>query len=203
MGHFALTTFVLLVINARRLGILAKALSEEPSLNTFSNWSFAAAEGVRRLKKTITSDKLRLSVMVGLEGSGHHYLLASYENMFQANDMILINATNCIGMTPYWTERSMVRSPSSYAQNLERAHEAMKKLAFQGDSLSGPGHISALCHFISYPTDYGPKKVMQYLDLGLLAEVAETEGVDLRAIYLKRSAHEIIVANTVHRNFQM
>lgn len=44
-------------------------------------------------------------------------------------------------------------------------------------------------------------KVFGYLDLGLLAEVAEAEGVDLRVLYLRRSARDVVVANTVHRDF--
>ncbi|CAM9808577.1 unnamed protein product, partial [Ectocarpus fasciculatus] len=35
-----------------------------------------------------------------------------------------------------------------------------------------------------------------------LAEIAEAENVDLRVVYLRRSAEDLIIANTVHRRFQ-
>jgi len=45
-------------------------------------------------------------------------------------------------------------------------------------------------------------KVFKYMDLRLLAEVAEAAGVDFRVLYLRRKARDIILANTVHRHFQ-
>ncbi|CAN0455879.1 unnamed protein product [Laminaria digitata] len=54
----------------------------------------------------------------------------------------------------------------------------------------------------SYPDGWGLNKVMKYLDLRLLAEAAEAEGVDFRILYLQRPAKDILVANTIHRNFQ-
>lgn len=44
-------------------------------------------------------------------------------------------------------------------------------------------------------------KVFGYLDLALLAEVAEAEGVDFRVLYLRRRAQDIVLADTVHRDF--
>jgi len=44
--------------------------------------------------------------------------------------------------------------------------------------------------------------VFQYMDLRLLAQTAEAEGVDFRVLYLRRPARDIILANTVHRDFQ-
>lgn len=44
-------------------------------------------------------------------------------------------------------------------------------------------------------------KVFGYLDLELLAEVAEAEGVDFRVLYLRRPARDIVVADTIHRDF--
>ncbi|CAN0167541.1 unnamed protein product [Hapterophycus canaliculatus] len=40
------------------------------------------------------------------------------------------------------------------------------------------------------------------MDLRLLAEAAEAEGIDFRVLYLRRSARDFIVANSVHRLFQ-
>eukprot|EP00752_Nemacystus_decipiens_P011462 g10178.t1 len=53
----------------------------------------------------------------------------------------------------------------------------------------------------SYPSGYGPDKVFGYLDLTLLAEVAEAEGVDFRVLYLRRPARDTVLADTVHREF--
>lgn len=45
-------------------------------------------------------------------------------------------------------------------------------------------------------------KVFKYLDLRMLAEAAEAEGVDFRVLYLRRPARDIVLADTVHRKFQ-
>ncbi|CAN0408704.1 unnamed protein product [Laminaria digitata] len=55
----------------------------------------------------------------------------------------------------------------------------------------------------SYPSGLGPDKALRYLDLRMLAEVAEEEGVDLRVLYLRRSAKDLLIANTIHRKFQV
>lgn len=55
---------------------------------------------------------------------------------------------------------------------------------------------------MSYPRLNGPEKVMQYNDLKKIAEEAESAGLDMRVLYLKRSARDLIIANTVQRHFQ-
>lgn len=54
---------------------------------------------------------------------------------------------------------------------------------------------------MSYPNFDGQDKTLQYVDFQVLAEEAEKAGVDLRIIYLSRSARDILVADTVHRHF--
>ncbi|CAN0332103.1 unnamed protein product, partial [Hapterophycus canaliculatus] len=45
---------------------------------------------------------------------------------------------------------------------------------------------------VSYPYSVGAHKVFQYTDLRMLADLAEEEGVDLRVVYLRRSAQDMV-----------
>lgn len=54
---------------------------------------------------------------------------------------------------------------------------------------------------MSYPNYNGEGKALQYVDLRLLAEEAERAGVDLRMVYLSRSARSILVSDTQHNHY--
>lgn len=54
---------------------------------------------------------------------------------------------------------------------------------------------------MSYPNYAGADKALQYVDLRLMAAAAEEEGVDLRFIYLTRSARDLIVSSTAHHDY--
>lgn len=54
---------------------------------------------------------------------------------------------------------------------------------------------------MSYPNFNGKEKTLQYVDFRLLAEEAERAGVDLRFVYLSRSARSILVSDTEHNNY--
>lgn len=54
---------------------------------------------------------------------------------------------------------------------------------------------------ISYPKGGGPDKPLHYVDLPLVALAAEAEGLDLRFIYLSRSAADVVTSTTQHRSF--
>ena len=54
---------------------------------------------------------------------------------------------------------------------------------------------------MSYPNFEGPDKALQYVDFRLLAEEAERAGVDVRFVYLNRSARSILVSDTQHHNY--
>lgn len=49
---------------------------------------------------------------------------------------------------------------------------------------------------------WGGEQVFQYVDLRQLAENAEREGIDMRVIYLRRSAKDMLFSNIVHRRFE-
>lgn len=101
----------------------------------------------------------------------------------------------------YYLTMAMVNNPGRYEIALDDARADMQKLHGSESSAPATGAVVTLCRCWSYPSDGGPEKVMQYLDVALMAELAETEGVDLRIIYLMRSAFDIFVSTTVYRNF--
>lgn len=55
--------------------------------------------------------------------------------------------------------------------------------------------------YMSYPNYGGSDKPLQYVDVRLLAAAAEDEGVDLRLVYLSRSALDIVVSTTRHETY--
>lgn len=152
------------------------------------------------LPKTVFSSRLRLSLAVGVEGTGHKYLLAVNADMYEKNG----NLTRLpdIGMTRYHVRSAMGGRAQDYNNSREQAGVEMRDFALRGADLPFPGAAMYIRGKYSYPDGSGPSKVMMYIDLRLLAEVAEAEGVDFRALYLRRPVKDLIVANTVHRRFQ-
>lgn len=155
------------------------------------------------LPKTIVSSKLRLVFLVGLEGSAHHYLLNAFEHFFPDEGGIKAQQKGCQVMyESLEVQHSMKTSPSFYMKNIEEARGRIRTLAEHASSLSPEEAVATLCGMFSYPRNVGIYKVFQYIDLGALADLAEEEGIDLRVIYLKRPAKDIVISTTVHRHFQ-
>lgn len=150
--------------------------------------------------KTVVSDKIRLVFLAGLEGSGHHYFRSVGETVFEANAE-LPHIHNHLDVKPFYLPFSMGGSASNYAKAGFLAREGMQWLSEQAARLSRPTFYLPR-QTMSYPQNGGPKKVVQYNDLTMMAKAAEMEGLDLRVVYLKRSAQDMIIANTVHRGFQ-
>lgn len=96
----------------------------------------------------------------------------------------------------------MGESASHYAEAERQAEAVIHRLAEEAAALPAPSFYVPFSPG-SYPSNGGPNKVNQYGDLKLVAEASELEGLDLRVVYLKRSAQDMIIANTVHRQFQI
>lgn len=172
-----------------------------------------ASQG-KAVRKTHFSSRVRLVFVVGVEGAGHHYIVRALEHMY-AERKDLMHLVECRMAAPYSVFDSMTESPSYYAKALELARRDMRRLAQLDQTTVRPGGLATLqatngtntedCDnvgILSYPNNAGPNKVFKYTDLGMLAKVAEAEGVDLRVVYLKRAAKDIIVADTRHHHFQ-
>lgn len=184
-----------------------EATADDTPYTSISNMK--APRGV--VNKTVVSSKLRLVFAVGLEGAGHHYIVGALEDMFARNkDLVRINA--CPVLPPEYVADTMNYSPSNYANARDHALRRMRKVAAKEEKLEAPGtvvtaqetqvSIPGCFKVMSYPNYPGKDKVFQYLDLAVLAQAAEAEGVDLRVVYLQRSAKEIMLADTSHRHFQ-
>lgn len=153
--------------------------------------------------KTVTSDKFRVVFLAGLEGAGHHYVMAADSAMFSMNpDLPRIRKDEELDVTPYYLPNVLGGDASRYAQAEDTARNEMRRLAEHAAGLPLPGSVYVLHNSWSYPTYPGKNKVMQYIDLQRIADMAEESGVDMRVLYLRRSAQDILVANTVHRDFQ-
>ena len=158
------------------------------------------------VSKAVESDMFRMVVLAGLEGSGHHYLVGTAHAMFEANpdlpqvDMDDFPDQDIRSQNPYFLRYFMRGNASLYVSAEDQAREDMSNLAAQAAGLVSPGTIY-VHHTRSFPALSGPNKALQYVDLPRMAEMAEVSGVDMRVLYLRRSAREMIIANTVHRYF--
>lgn len=163
--------------------------------------------------KTVHSSTLRLLFAVGLEGVGHHYFFQAVDDVFtRHNNLVRLN--KCDLAEPYYLTSSMSQSVSHYEEQMDQARRQMRALkglilpdgsvaTMQGANLmSDHVHCEDIGGMLSYPHNPGPDKVLQYVDLRMLAEAAEAEYVDLRVVYLQRSAKDLIISNTAHRHFQ-
>ena len=154
--------------------------------------------------KTISSSKLRLVMMVGAEGTGHGFIVNVKKHMFRTNDQLVgVPSRYMITSSPYHIRTSMDATALGYSSNLDTAKTDMRKMAEHGAQLQFPGTIALFNKKTSYPDGHPPDKVLKYVDLRMLAEVAEEEGVDLRVLYLQRPVKELIIADTVHRHFHL
>lgn len=153
--------------------------------------------------KSVTSDKFRLVFLAGLEGSGHHYIMSADSAMLTENPHLpRISRPFYLTSQPYYVPSFMAGNASVYAEVEDQARKQMRRLATAAAGLPWPGSVYILHNSWSYPTFSGRDKVMQYIDLQRMAEMAEANGVDMRVIYLRRSAKDLLLANTVHRHFQ-
>lgn len=155
------------------------------------------------LPKAVFSSKMRLVLAVGVEGTGHSYFLNVDDHLFDANDdLVRLTSDENVDVGMYHILSSMGSNVRHYSSTIENARTAMRKLARHGEDLASPGTMVILHGKYSYPDGLGVNKVMMYLDLRVLAEVAEAEGVDFRVVYLRRPINGILLADTVHRHFQ-
>ncbi|CAN0161088.1 unnamed protein product [Scytosiphon promiscuus] len=151
--------------------------------------------------KTVISTEVRLVFILGLEGAGHHYFTGAIADMFRANPNLPKMEDGFPGYSPYFVPFIMGKSAAAFDSAQGEARTAMSDLLRRAERLPYPGTVQLLRGH-SIPTGGGGQKVMRYVDPRLMAEAAEAEGVDFRVLYLKRSAKELLLADTVHRHFQ-
>ncbi|CAN0231708.1 unnamed protein product [Scytosiphon promiscuus] len=163
--------------------------------------ALASSEGGGVVAKTAVSTQMRLVFVLGLEGAGHHYFTGAREDMFRANPNLPEMEDGFPGYLSYFLPFIMGESAATFEHAQVEARTAMRDLAQRAVLLPSPGTFHLL-RGRSVPTGNGNQKVMQYVDPRLMAEAAEAEGVDFRVLYLKRSAKELLLADTVHRHFQ-
>ena len=152
------------------------------------------------VKKNVFSDKFRFIHTVGIEGSGHHYFTNLHRNIFEYYPNIY--KTGIIKHPDYFLPDFMGSTINNFGTMVDLFRNKMRNLKIIGDE--HPGTIFSMSGPESFPNGPGRKdKVLNYMDLRLMAEMSESEGVDIRFIYLKRSALDVLVADTIHRRFQL
>lgn len=182
------------------LALLAFAAfnSSSPPVCVVASTTRLYQENLDTLSKTVTSERLRAVYLMGLEGVGHHYVRSAIKKASSG----FPNRIEPASALEYGCQTTMSGTTSQYVQSLDRSREQMKGFASEEQALKeGQAMVVYFGKFISYPYLGGSNKVFQYTDLRLLAEVAEEEEVDLRIVYLKRSAIDLVIADTMHRDF--
>lgn len=161
----------------------------------------AGKYGTSRVVKKTFSDRMRLFFMVGLEGTGHHYLYAALGKMFKTHEEFT-RIDRCNFTNPYDIAKYL-RNTSKYLEDIQRARNEMHEMTMLETTLPPGGGMLIYqgCKenwvgMQSFPNYHGRNKALQYPDVRMLAEVAEAEGVDLRVIFLKRDAEQILGSGT-------
>ncbi|CAM9512875.1 unnamed protein product [Ectocarpus sp. 13 AM-2016] len=154
------------------------------------------------VNKAVVSSNMRLVFQLGLEGAGHHYIIGAFQGMFKAHPDLVQFDGKLPEFQKFFIPTTMRRSSTAFTVSWQQGRDQMRDLSHFAETLPAPGTVQLVTGGISYPSGSGPQKVQQYMDLRLLAEAAEAGGVDLRVLYLKRSAKELLLADTVHRGFQ-
>lgn len=153
------------------------------------------------VQKTVVSWTMRFYFPVGLEGTGHHYFMQVQRQLFKSNRK-LVQLSHGVEPRDYAVSRAMGTTAESYVERLNASRSHMRSLAQQAEDLKYPGTITTFRARYSYPNGYGPDKALHYVDLRTLAEEAEEAGVDFRVLYLRRPVKDMLIANTIHREFQ-
>lgn len=170
--------------------------------NSSAEGSLALSLSDGILPKTVFSSKLRLVFLVGLEGSGHHYIVSAFGHFADSGDGGILEQKGChLMFDSLDVDNAMTRFPSYYAEKVEAARDQMQTLAQTETKLRPDEALASLCSRYSYPRLSGSEKVYHYVDLRLLATLAEEADVDLRVLYLKRSAMDMVISTTIHRDF--
>lgn len=160
-------------------------------------------EGVKPdsvVDKAVFSDNMRLVFAMGLEGAGHHYILRTRNGIMEEHPNAAQFNKGFPSSRNYYLPSIMSESSFVFDQKVQAARDEMIELARLSESLSSPT-FHLLGGGTSFPCAHGPQKVMQYADPRLMAEAAEAGEVDFRILYLKRSARDLLIADTLHRDF--
>lgn len=155
------------------------------------------------VQKSVFSPKMRMVVPVGLEGTGHHTMNKALTEMCKLDTVVC--PVTCDVSQALYHYIGTPKDESDYMVGLKKLHDAMEALALTADGLNNEISLafSGNCRFstMSFPSFGGPDKPLQYVDLKILAREAERVGIDLRLIYLGRSARDILISTTQHRHF--
>lgn len=156
------------------------------------------------VRNTAVSSNRRFVFAVGLEGTGHHYFVTVQDHLFRTSKhLVHLSSSETVYRDFYTIYQSMPGNLQLNYTEPETAREAVQKLANRGVELQFPGTVVSLHSRNSYSMFHGPNKALKYVDLRFLAELAEEEGMDFRVLYLWRSFEVIVIANIVHRDFQI
>lgn len=162
-----------------------------------------ASEG-SHVKKTVF-DGPTLLYVAGLEGAGHHFWMTMHNGTLQSAPSAVDNAirelmtarrmlcgakgsaaTDCHKPDPNWLDEERA--------NMKHALEEFKSMP--------KGVYSAGAGFWSYPFHRdGPRAIFEHPDVGLLAELAEEAGVDMRFLVTTRNADSMLQSDVAHRHF--
>lgn len=93
------------------------------------------------LPKTMFSSKLRMVFAVGLEGTGHDYLLQVDDDLFAKNRNLVRLPFGTGSMYHYLVRTSMGSTAHYYEQVLDLARADMRKVAQRGADLPPPGTV--------------------------------------------------------------
>ncbi|CAM9772841.1 unnamed protein product [Ectocarpus fasciculatus] len=160
------------------------------------------------VEKKAASSRMRVVFLVGLEGTGHHYLADVLDDVCKAPKVRCPKM--CVMAKVLYPDLSLPKSRNAYWEARKRLREEMEKLAaFPEESLaedeSTVVSFGACRHqgtgMMSYPNFNGNEKAIQYVDFRLVAEEAERAGVDMRFVYLARSAEDILASDSEHNNY--
>lgn len=197
---------IIVVFTTNFRASLFRCLPWQINTNITSETSSTAPSADLVVPKTVYSSKLRLVYLVGLEGTGHHYVADVLDHICTTAKVIC--PKTCVMAQAMYPGLGNPRTPTGYADALQTLRHEMQELKAAGDRLPDGkatmvsfGKCREAVGMMSYPNFDGDHKGLQYVDFRILAEEAERAGVDLRLIYLTRPALDVVVSDTVHHRY--
>ena len=141
MKVFGVNAFEVMMVWAVASGTVSSAPLEASATVPGNASSSPSSSSPPILPKTIFSSKLRMVFAVGLEGTGHDYLLQVDDDLFAKNRNLVRLPYGTGSMYHYLVRTSMGSTAHFYEQVLDLARADMRKVAQRGASLPSPGTV--------------------------------------------------------------
>jgi hypothetical protein len=196
--------------------------ADNSTLQYYQSLLKAMRKGGGRLPKKAFSDQLRMLLVVGLEGTGHHAMKSIFSECLDSADAAKLESSSAkcavddrLNSLLMHTYAGKPKVGLFFAEDAARGGElslavqaSLRNISKHAENvLAGNNRLYILGleftsggGMLSYPNFGGASKALNHPDAFLLAALAENAGLDLRVFVLSRNTADVL-RSVSSRNF--